>query len=264
MERNNKKPKKKKRKNRKLLTSAAAFITAAVVVVFCCYYIYYRTDFFDLITVTIDGTTYSYEYIMEKSEIELGKKLFEIDRKKVKEKLEKEVYVGSARVVYALPNKIHIEIDEREEKYQIFFNNQYIIIDKDGIVLRTNNERLNLLTIESFVDVVYNVGDTIHFTGIESNEIIFETVEYLAMDFGNEIITSVKVTTANSLSFETSYGTIVKIDLSQDVKYQVVFAMKIINERLNNNLTVSTGLIDFTKGDSPVYIEDFKLEEHNE
>jgi hypothetical protein len=31
--------------------------------------------------------------------------------------------------------------------------------------------------------------------------------------------------------------------------------MKIINERLNNNLTV-TGLIDFTKGDSPVYIEE--------
>jgi len=31
--------------------------------------------------------------------------------------------------------------------------------------------------------------------------------------------------------------------------------MKIITERLNNTLTV-TGIIDFTKGDSPVYIED--------
>jgi len=40
--------------------------------------------------------------------------------------------------------------------------------------------------------------------------------------------------------------------------------MKIINERLNNNMDVTNGLIDFTKGDSPVYMEDFKMEEYNE
>jgi len=62
----------------------------------------------------------------------------------------------------------------------------------------------------------------------------------------------------------TEYGTTIKIRLNEDIKYQIIFAMKIINERLNNNLTVSSGLIDFTKGDSPVYIEDFKMEEYNE
>jgi hypothetical protein len=60
----------------------------------------------------------------------------------------------------------------------------------------------------------------------------------------------------NSFLFKTQYGTAVRIDLSEDINYQIVFGMKIINERLNNNLTVATGLIDFTKGDSPVYIED--------
>jgi len=40
--------------------------------------------------------------------------------------------------------------------------------------------------------------------------------------------------------------------------------MKIINDRLNNNLDISNGLIDFTKGDSPVYTDDFKLEGHYE
>ncbi len=260
---NKKQKKKKKRKNKKLLVSTAAFITAAVVVVFCLYYVYYETSYFDLVGVDIEGNlTYSYEYIMEKSGIETGGKIFDIDRLKVKENLEKEVYVESVRVVYELPNKIFLRIIERVDKYQVLTNNQYIIIDKDGIVLRTDADKLDLITIESYADIVYNIGDSIQFENIENNEKVFKTIEYLNNEYGPETIKSFKVGLNNSFFFETQYKTTVKIDLGGDINYQIVFAMKIINERLNNNLTVANGLIDFTKGDSPVYIEDFKMEEY--
>lgn len=265
-EKNNKKQKKKKkRKNRKLIASTAAFITAAVVVVFCLYYVYYETPYFNLTSVNINGNiTYSDEYIMEKSGIDIGKKIFDIDRLIVKENLEREVYVESARVVYELPNKINLNITERVDKYQVFSNYEYIIIDKDGIVLRIDTEKLELLTIESYVDIIYNIGESIHFENIENNEKIFGAIEYLNNEYGNETIKSFNIGLNNSLVFETQYGTAVRIDLGEDINYQIVFAMKIINERLNNNLTVASGLIDFTKGDSPVYIEDFKMEEYNE
>ncbi|HCS10872.1 MAG TPA: hypothetical protein DIV40_05380, partial [Clostridiales bacterium] len=258
-EQNNKKKlrKKKKRRNKKLLVSTAAFITAAVVVVFCIYYVYYKTPYFNLISVDIDGNlTYSDEYIMESSGIETGKKIFDIDRSKVKENIENEVYVESVRVVYELPNKIYLYITERADKYQIFSNNEYIIIDKNGIVLRTTNKKLELLTIESYADVLYNIGDGIQFAGVESIERVFDAVEYLNNEYGSDAIRSCNIDLNNSFIFETQYGTAVRIDLSEDINYQIVFAMKIINERLNKNLTVATGLIDFTKGDSPVYIED--------
>lgn len=258
-----KKKKKKKRKNKKLLVSTAAFITAAVVVVFCLRYVYYETPYFDLTSVDIEGNlTYSDEYIMEKSGIETGKKLFDVDRVKVKDNLEKEIYIESVRVVYELPNKIFLNIIERVDKYQVFNNNQYIIIDKDGIVLRTAVDKLDLLTIESYADIVYNIGDGIQFENIENNEKVFTTIEYLNNEYGTETIKSFKVGTNNSFLFETQYEATVKINLDKDINYQIVFGMKIINERLNNNLTVANGLIDFTKGDSPVYIEDFKTEEY--
>ena len=261
-ENNKRRRKKKKKKNRKLLVSAAAFITAAATVVFCFYYIYFKTDFFDLVSVTIGGNIiYDNEYIMEKSGIELGKKLFSINRTKVKENLENEVYIKGVRVVYELPDKLNLEIIERVEKYQIPFNNEYIFIDNEGIVLRKGIEKLDLLTIESIAHVVYNIGDSIQFEGIESNESIFSAIEYLNREFGSDAIKRLIISNNNSLYFETEYGTMVKINLSEDVNYQIVFAMKIINERLNNNLTVVSGLIDFTKGDSPVYMEDFKLED---
>jgi hypothetical protein len=258
-ENNNKKTqkKKKRRRNKKLMVSTAAFITAAVVVVFCIYYVYYKTPYFNLIGVDIDGNlTYSDEYIMEKSGIEVGKKIFEVDRSKVKENIENEVYVESVRVVYELPNKIFLDIKERVDTYQVFFNNEYIIIDKNGIVLRTCNEKLDLLTIESYTDVVYNIGDNIQFAGVENNEKVFNAIEYLNNEYGSDIIKAFNIELNNSFLFKTQYGTAVRIDLSEDINYQIVFGMKIINERLNNNLTVVTGLIDFTKGDSPVYIED--------
>ncbi len=263
--RRKKQRKRKKRKNKKLLVSTAAFIIAAVVVVFCIYYVYYETPYFQLVSIDIDGNlTYSDEYILEKSGIVIGEKLFDIDRIKVKENLENEVYVESVRVVYELPDKIFLDISEREEKYQVLFNNEFIVIDDKGIVLRTDMQKLDLISIESYVNVVYNIGDSIEIEDLENFEKIFELIEYLNYEYGSDTIKDFKIDINNSFSFETLYGTSVRIDLDQDTKYQVVFAMKIINERLNKNLTVTSGLIDFTKGDSPVYIEDFRMEEYNE
>lgn len=260
-----KQKKKKKKKFRKLFVSTAAFISAAVVIIFCIYYIYFEKDYFDLVEIRVTGNLmYNKDYIIDKSQIENGEKIFNIDRKRAKSILEDEIYVESARVIYELPNKILIELTERQEKYQILYNQEFIVTDDDGIVLRTGTEKNELLAIESLTDVLYNVGEKVQITGIENTNSIFQTVEYINSEFGTETVKSLKVGADNSFLLETEYGTFIKIKLEEDIKYQIVFAMKIINERLNNNMDVTNGLIDFTKGDSPVYMEDFKMEEYNE
>ncbi|MEL7647786.1 MAG: FtsQ-type POTRA domain-containing protein [Sedimentibacter sp.] len=259
------KKKKKKKKFSKLFVSTAAFFTAAVVVVFCLYYVYFETPYFEIVQIDVSGySTYDREYITEKSGIDTGERILSVDRDKVKEKLEKEVYVESARVVYELPNKVYIQIKEREEKYQVFYNNEYIVTDKDGYVLRISPEKNELLTIESLTQVLYNIGNVVEFDGIGNIKNILDTIAYLNSEFGSETIKGMTAGRNNSVIIDTEYGTQIRIKLDEDIKYQIIFAMKIINERLNNNLTVTSGLIDFTKGDSPVYIEDYKMEEYNE
>lgn len=261
-----KKPRKKKKKRvRKLFVSTAAFITAAVIIIFCIYYVYFQTDYFNITNVHVKGNeTYNEDYIVSLSNIELGEKIFSIDRSKIQALVEKEVYVKNARVVYELPDKILIELTERKEKYQVYYKNEYIVVDENGIVLKVTKEKNDLLTIESLADVLYNVGETLQITGIENINTIFDTVNYVNSEFGGETVKKLFVDSSNSFVLQTEYGTYIKIKLKEDIKYQIVFAMKIINERLNNNLVVSNGIIDFTKGDSPVYIEDFKMEEYNE
>lgn len=256
------KKKKKRKKFRKLFVSTAAFITAAVVIIFCLYYVYNETNYFDIKEVHVSGNiTYNKDYLIEKSQIEIGKKIFSIDRNRVKDIIDDEVYVEKARVIFELPNKILIEITERQEKYQVLYNNEYIVTDGNGIVLRTGNEKNELITIESLTDVLYNVGESIQFAGIENINDIYSTVDYINSEFSSETVKSLYIDSNNVLLLGTEYGTFIRINLDEDVKYQIVFAMKIINERLNNNLVVSNGLIDFTKGDSPVYIEDYNMEE---
>lgn len=260
-----KKKKKVKKKFRKLFVSTAAFMTAAVVIIFCIYYVYFETDYFDISEVRVSGNIlYNKDYIIDKSLIEAGKKIFSVDRHKVKDIIEDEVYVKNTRVVYELPNKVFIELTERQEKYQIFYNNVYVVTDNEGFVLRTSTEKNQLITIESLTDVLYNVGEIIQITGIENVQSIFQTIDYINSGFGSETVKSLYIDSNNSFLLETEYGTFIRIELDEDINYQIVFAMKIINERLNNNLVVANGLIDFTKGDSPVYAEDFKREEYNE
>lgn len=159
---------KRKRKVNKLFLSAAAFISAAALVVFCIDYVYYKTDYFDISSIKTKGNSvYDDNYIVEKSGLKTGEKLFEADRQKARENLEKELYVKNARVIYNLPNEIDIEITERKEKYQVLYNEQYIIIDDEGFVLDISGEKKQLLTIESLTDVLYNKGEIIQFAGID-------------------------------------------------------------------------------------------------
>ncbi len=260
-----KKRKKKRRKFRKLFVSTAAFITAAVVVIFCVYYVYFETDYFNVAEICVSGnSSYESDYIVDKSRIKKGQKIFSVERSEIREIISRETYVKSVRVIYELPDKILIKISERQEKYQVHFNNEYIVIDDEGIVLRNGPEKNELITIESLTDVLYNIGETIQFSGVYDASEILRAADYINEEFGTDAVKGLSVDSDDSFLLKTEYGTCVKIKLNEDIKYQVVFAMKIINERLNNNLVVSNGLIDFTKGDSPVYIEDFKAEENNE
>nr|WP_312578801.1 FtsQ-type POTRA domain-containing protein [Sedimentibacter sp.] len=257
-----KKKRKRKRKIRKSFVSMVAFFSAAILIVFCIYHIAFKTEYLNIKGIDIAGNnSYDKDYIIEKSGLKLGEKIFKIDKTKVKENIEKETYVKSARVVYELPNRIYIELNERQEKYQIDYNSEYIITDNDGIVLNTYKEKSKLLGIESLTDVIYNVGDKIEFKGINDINTVFQTLDYCMNEYGEDTINKLTVLNSNSVLLDTKYGTRIKIDLQDDVKYQVSFAMEIITERLNNNLTVISDLIDFTKGDSPVYIEDFQMED---
>lgn len=67
--------------------------------------------------------------------------------------------------------------------------------------MRTSNEKLELLTIESYADVfIQHRWYTIWYESIEK---VFEAVEYLNNEYGSDAIKSFKIDLNNSFVFET-------------------------------------------------------------
>lgn len=270
MKKNNKKKRRKKKKKiRKGFVSAAAFILAAVVVVFCIYHIVYKTDFFMLKGVDIEGlSSYTEDYIVDACGIVMGEKIFTVDREYIKLRLEQEIYIKEARVLYELPDRLYIKVTERQETYQIQCGDKYVITDEDGIVMNVYDEKSQLLTIESLTDVIYNIGDNIKFEGVGDSGKVFGLINYID-EYGEGVINSEFTVAKNdSAILDTEYGVQIKIDLDVDVGYQFSAALSIISDRLANNLTVANGdTIDFTKisDGTPVYVteENPQLEDDN-
>lgn len=262
-QRNTKRAKRRKKKRiSKVFISAVAFFMAAVLVVFCMLYITFRTPFFNIEAIDIEGNNqYQNDYIMQKIGIKIGDKIFNVNKKDIKKSLEEELYIKNARVVYELPDRIYLGIEERNESYAILYNDKYIVVDEDGVVLYISNEESNLLTIESLVDILYIEGEVVEFSEISSFDEIFTTLEYCLTNIGKEIVTKLTMLDSNCIVVNTNYGTNIKIDLRNDVRYQLGGAMDIISDRLSKNQTLISGLIDFTKGNNPIYIDNYGMEE---
>lgn len=250
---------KRKYKNKKkivFLFKFAAYIFAAILFVYPFYHLYFKTDIFDVKEIQITGNQkYDSSYIVEKSNMKLGQKILDTRLKEIKKNLEKEIYIKEARVNFELPNKIKISLVERVPKYQFLYEGKYIVTDLEGFVLKIDEQNNELITIESLSKILYNEGKSIEISKIDNFKSINNAIDYLTAKFSKQKLIKLTILENNSIRFLTEYGTKVIISLRDDVAYQVIFAMEIISDRLNKNLSVSNGIIDFTKGLSPVYIE---------
>lgn len=75
------------------------------------------------------------------SKIELYKNIFLVDKSKAIRNIEKNPYINSVKITRELPDKVHIIIDERKEKYLAeFAEGKYAIIDGQGYILSIATE----------------------------------------------------------------------------------------------------------------------------
>ncbi|QSX06153.1 FtsQ-type POTRA domain-containing protein [Sedimentibacter sp. zth1] len=253
--------KKVKRKVNKLYISTVAILLATVTVVFCTNYIKNRTDIFNIEAISIiNNTIYSDDYIISKASIQLGKKIFDIDRDKIEETIEKEIYVKKCKVVYQIPNKVCINIEEREEKYLISYNDDILITDSTGTVLDGNKQNNELFPIESKVNIIYNIGDKVNIEGLINFEAINGLLEFSEKLDDIDKTQKLCIYEDNVIGIDTKYGLHVKMKLDDEIQYNYYFALALIKDRLQKNQEVIGCNLDFTKGDSPVFTFGLKRE----
>lgn len=185
--------KKKNRRKKKLRTKSGLTIRGKIVIYLTLFTIALITVIvllltlpqFSLVKVNINELVKIEEKeILEKANFELGKNIFLQRYFKAEKEILSIKAVKDVDITLKLPDHVNIEIEERKETYQINLDNQYIIIDEQGFLIKRIEEKINIPEIigvkASFENDIRL--DAEELTKLENINKIYNTTKILNID----------------------------------------------------------------------------------
>ena len=138
---------KKAKAIRKLLTWTILIAICLIIFVFLL-----TSEVFKICNIEIKGNSQvSQETILLLSEIDVNDNIFLASTTKAKNKILQEPYIKEVTVKRELPDKIKIEIIEKEKAYMLQIDEMFAYIDKNGYVLEMAGNKLdNLILLQGF------------------------------------------------------------------------------------------------------------------
>ncbi len=184
-----KKKKRKRRRRRKANPFVVIFVL--LLILFACYR-FLMSDFFTLTHIEVSGNKYyTPAQVIEISGIETGWNLFKYDRSGAKAALLDDPYISLAEIRLDPPSTMLMNITEREEYACIPYGGQFILIDREGLVLRIADKEpvLPLLEGMTIIDMTpgkpltteetYLLSDTLELLSIvDDHDIYFKRVNF--------------------------------------------------------------------------------------
>ena len=90
------------------------------------------------------------EQILELSEIELGDNVFFCKKEKTKNNISSNPYVENIKITRKLPDKIQIQVKEKQKAYQIQLDEGYAYIDNQGYILEIAETKIDKPMLQGY------------------------------------------------------------------------------------------------------------------
>lgn len=190
------------------------------------------------------------DYISGKLSVFKGKNIFSVKRKTIEEVLEKEPYIKVAKVSKKLPNKVSIDITEKNPIFSIEDGGEIYILDEEGKIIEKRNEKDNAtLLIKGITINNKSVGSYI--TKDEKMEkLIGSFGKLLAANTSNIKFTSLDLTDTTNINM--NYGEVmIKIGSEYTLQDKL---NNVINILKNHNM--KKGYIDVRFNTNPIIVEE--------
>ncbi|MDW7669812.1 MAG: hypothetical protein SCJ93_13395, partial [Bacillota bacterium] len=148
-----------------------------------------------------------------------------------------------------------------ERKGRILYNYKYknYLIDFEGVLLEEIKRNNDLFIVESKIESNIKIGETLTF---KNSNIKFDKI----LNISQYIYENNRNLNCNILLKDDNIyciiekNTYIKLDSTENMNYQYEFGIDIIESRINEGQSIK-GVIDFTKGDNPIYVDFIDLEE---
>lgn len=152
------------------------------------------TDIFTVDTIEVEGNTYfTDEEITNMAHAETGINLWHsANTRMMKDYLEKSPYIVKAKVRRIIPGTIRIRIEERRQVGAVIFDSEYLVLDKDGLLLRRTETRPKITLISGIKIKEINVGEKL---GVSDEKLLSNSLKIInAMEKGGVYFMEIEMT----------------------------------------------------------------------
>ena len=169
--------------------------------------------------------------IISLSEIDVGENVFQIHLGQVEEKIKQNAYVDIVKISRCLPNKIQIQVQEREVTYMLEFANAFAYINNQGYILEVSEQKLEVPIIIGYKTEIENMkaGNRLCQEDLQKLETVLKIVETAnGYEIGNTI-TKIDITDKNNytLLLETEKKTVYLGDAS-NINTRILYLKEIL------------------------------------
>ncbi len=231
-------------------------IILLIIILFITLRLLRQSSYFNIKSIDIKGNKQvKKDFIQDNIDIKENENIFNISTLRAKKDIKKIVYVKDVKVNRKYPNKINIEILEREEILQLKILNKYIILDKDGIILNIIDKKKNsILSIEGI-----KMKDSINKENIGNkiNEYIedIETEKFIENCMETNLINRlsvIKLESVEKIEIITKEDKLIEFGDIFNSEYKLKLLKEIFNYINKEEIEYTKIIMD--KGENPVIV----------
>ena len=242
----------KKNKNR-INTSKVVIIFSLILIVVIVLYTSLNSGIFNSDNIEIEGNKYvESEYIIKALEVNNNKNIFRYNIKDMEEILLNNKYIDKVEIKRLLPNTLKVSIIEKEIVANLYNEEIYCYIDKEGNFIDEideNNKDNEVITVH----IDYNKTDSqeIKFKNEENKKRLLYLLEYIKEEGIYKKIDNIDMTKPNSINMSTKEDINILLNSDEELKYNISRLAMILADLQNKKQ--KGGEIDLSTGKYALY-----------
>ena len=242
-----------KKNKKRINTSKVVIIFSLILIVVIVLYTSLNSGIFNSDNIEIEGNKYvESEYIIKALEVNNNKNIFRYNMKDMEEILLNNKYIDKVEIKRLLPNTLKVSIIEKEIVANLYNEEIYCYIDKEGNFIDEideNNKDNEVITVH----IDYNKTDSqeIKFKNEENKKRLLYLLEYIKEEGIYKKIDNIDMTKPNSINMSTKEDINILLNSDEELKYNISRLAMILADLQNKKQ--KGGEIDLSTGKYALY-----------
>lgn len=242
-----------KKNKKRINTSKVVIIFSLILIVVIVLYTSLNSGIFNSDNIEIEGNKYvESEYIIKALEVNNNKNIFRYNIKDMEEILLNNKYIDKVKIKRLLPNTLKVSIIEKEIVANLYNEEVYCYIDKEGNFIDEideNNKDNEVITVH----IDYNKTDSqeIKFKNEENKKRLLYLLEYIKEEGIYKKIDNIDMTKPNSINMSTKEDINILLNSDEELKYNISRLAMILADLQNKKQ--KGGEIDLSTGKYALY-----------